>query len=98
MFRKFGRAMTGHDLGHNFFLNKPSRSIARRALVVSEEVFDGVVIQRGHAMPGFSIVLYLLRFCSAIALSHGTTSRISRQSDSRRQRIQDSARACRFDR
>src|SRR5437016_6555045 len=49
MFRKFGRAMARHDLGHDFFLNKTPGSIARRALVIGEEFFDGVVIQRGHA-------------------------------------------------
>src|SRR6202045_4135638 len=92
MFRKLGRAMTSHDVRHDFILYKTPGPIACRALVVGEKLFNGVVIQRSHAMPGFSTVLYLLRFCSAIALSHGPTPRVSRQSDSRRQRIQDPAR------
>src|SRR3982074_1333549 len=96
MFRKFGRAMATHDLGHDFLLHKTPGPIACCTLVTSKKLFDRVVIQRGHAMPDFSTVLYLLRFLSAIALSHGTTSRISRQSDSRRERIQDSAWTRRF--
>src|SRR5437762_13773860 len=88
--------MAGHDLRHHFLLHETPRPIAGRALVVSQEFFDGVIIQRGHAMRGFSTVLYLLWFFCAIILSHGTTSRVSRQSDSRRQRIQDSSLKLRF--
>jgi hypothetical protein len=50
MFRKFGRAMAGHDLMQDFLLHKTPRPIARRALVVGKEVFNPVVIQRGHAV------------------------------------------------
>ena len=50
VFRKFGRAMAGHDFGHDFLLHKTPRPIACRALVVREEVFDGVVIQRTHTV------------------------------------------------
>ena len=50
MFRKFGRAMAGHDLGPDFFLHKTPRPITRRALVVGEEFLDGVVIQRCHVV------------------------------------------------
>src|ERR1700682_1351726 len=45
MFRKFGRAMAGHDLGYDFVLHKTPCAIACRALVVGKEFFDGVVIQ-----------------------------------------------------
>ena len=45
MFRKFGRAMAGHDFLHHFFLHKTPRPIARRALVVRKKFFDGVVIE-----------------------------------------------------
>src|SRR5947208_3859810 len=50
MFRKLGRAMAGHDLGHDFLLYKTPRPITRRALVISEKVFTRVVIQRCHAV------------------------------------------------
>src|ERR1700675_1339368 len=50
MFRKFGRAMEGHDLGHDFVLHKTPCAIACCALVASEELFDRVIIQRGHVV------------------------------------------------
>ena len=56
MFRKFGRAMAGHDLGHDFLLHKTPRPIACRALVVGEEFFNGVVIQRGRH--GLAVIVF----------------------------------------
>ena len=49
MFRKFARAMTGHDLGHDFLLHKTPCPIARGTLFIGQKFFDGVVIQRRHA-------------------------------------------------
>src|SRR5229473_748765 len=40
--------MTRHDLVQSFFLYKKLCPIACRALVVCEEVFDGIVIERTH--------------------------------------------------
>src|SRR5438128_11921968 len=54
MFGKPGRPMAGHDLLHRLLLHKSPRPIARRALVIGEESFDGVVIQRGHSVPKLS--------------------------------------------
>src|SRR6476646_2889645 len=48
MLRKLGRAMTGYDLLHHLLLHKSPRPIARRALLIRKELFDCVVIQRGH--------------------------------------------------
>src|SRR2546426_3606611 len=42
--------MAGHDFGHDFLLHKTPRQIACRALIIREKVFNGVVIQRGHAV------------------------------------------------
>ena len=42
--RKFRRAMAGDDLLHDFLLYKTPRPIARRTLLIREEVFDGIVI------------------------------------------------------
>jgi hypothetical protein len=39
------RAFPDHDLGHDFLLDKTPRPIACGALLVREELFDGVVIQ-----------------------------------------------------
>src|SRR2546430_11099665 len=50
IFRKFSRAMARHDLGHNFLVHKTPRPIACRPLIIREEFFDTVVIQRGHVM------------------------------------------------
>src|SRR5437763_903171 len=49
MLRKLGGAMTGYDLLHHLLLHKPPRPIARRALLIGEELFNGVVIQRGRS-------------------------------------------------
>src|SRR5947207_11266397 len=49
MLRKLARAMTGYDLLHHLLLHKPPRPIARRALLIGEELFNGVVIQRGRS-------------------------------------------------
>ena len=38
--------MAGHDLLHDFLLYKTPRPIARRTLLIREEVFDGIVIER----------------------------------------------------
>src|SRR5437773_11068734 len=95
MFRKLARAMAGHYLGHDFLLHKTPRPIACRALVVCEELFYAVVIQRCHVVQclnfSFQQCYIFSRFWSAkgelirimeIAPGHGTTSRVSRQSDS----------------
>src|SRR5438876_3194886 len=58
VFWKFGRAMAGNDLGHDFLLHKTPHLIARRALVVREEFFDGVVIERGHAIPRCHLITF----------------------------------------
>src|SRR4029434_3421290 len=52
MFRKLGRSMTRHDFGHDFFLHKAPHPITSRPLIVGQEFFNGVVIERGwgHAM------------------------------------------------
>src|ERR1700694_1832000 len=42
--------MPGNDLAHDFLLHKTPHLIACRALVIREEFFDGVVIQRGHVV------------------------------------------------
>src|SRR5439155_24816708 len=52
VFWKFARAMARHDLRHDFLLHKTPRPIAHRTFVIREEVFDGVVIERGHAVWG----------------------------------------------
>src|SRR5205085_4544777 len=49
MLRKLRGAMTGYDLLHHLLLHKPPRPIARRALLIGEELFNGVVIQRGRS-------------------------------------------------
>src|SRR5437764_5914119 len=49
MFGKPARPMAGNDLGHHLLLHKTSRSIARRALLIREELFNRVIIQRGRS-------------------------------------------------
>src|SRR5438477_8123029 len=49
MLRKLARPMVGNDLLHHLLLHKPLRPIARRALLIREELFDCVVIQRGRS-------------------------------------------------
>src|SRR5438552_12014611 len=49
MLRKLGRTMTGHDFLHHFPLHKPPRPIAGRALLIREELFNRVIIQRGRS-------------------------------------------------
>src|SRR5438094_3157431 len=49
MFGKFARAMAGHDLLHDLLLHKPPCPIARGALLIRKQLFNGVVIQRGRS-------------------------------------------------
>src|SRR5437868_10054238 len=47
MLRKPGGAMAGYDLLHHLLLHESPGPIARRALLIREEFFNGIVIQRG---------------------------------------------------
>src|SRR2546430_16543145 len=49
MFGKLARPMAGHDLLHDFLLHESPGPIPRRALIVGEELFNGVIIQRGRS-------------------------------------------------
>src|SRR5438270_13916663 len=43
--------MARHDLLQDFLLHKASRPITCRALVIRQELFDGVIIEGCHVVP-----------------------------------------------
>ena len=50
MFRKLARTMARNDFRQDFLLHKTPRSIARCALLICEQLFNSVVIERSHVV------------------------------------------------
>src|SRR5215467_6316470 len=48
LFRKFSRAMTRDDFRRRFLQHETPRAIAGRALIVGQEFFHPVIVERGH--------------------------------------------------
>ena len=48
LLREAALAVTLHHDRPHFFVNKPARSVPGGALLIGQELFDPVVIQRGH--------------------------------------------------